>query len=218
MIWGATMAAGRQAYLRFGATPQAEAHAVMAAQRLVESFHTLNKNINCVEITDLDRSSSTLQMVTFFLLKGGFFGCCRRVARYASAALDEIESGMTEENKSPAQSASCAAMLARRMGASEMRAVMAAGFAGGIGLCGGGCGALATALWVIGLERCLEPGGKISYSDPQMKDLVERFLKSTGYTFECSEIVGRKFTDLEDHAAHLRNGGCAELLDVLAAS
>ena len=59
MIWGATLAAGAQAYRLFGPGPQAETAAIIAAQRLVESFRTRNKHINCLEITEIDKSSST---------------------------------------------------------------------------------------------------------------------------------------------------------------
>ena len=38
MLWGAALAAGAQAYRLLGAGPRAEAEAVLAAQRLVESF------------------------------------------------------------------------------------------------------------------------------------------------------------------------------------
>jgi hypothetical protein len=38
-------------------------------------------------------------------------------------------------------------LIARKMGESDMHAVMASGFAGGIGLCGGACGALGAA-WI----------------------------------------------------------------------
>ncbi len=67
MLWGATLAAGAQAYRLFGPGPQAEAMAIIAAQRLVESFRALNNNINCLEITDIDKSSSTMQMIMFSL-------------------------------------------------------------------------------------------------------------------------------------------------------
>ena len=42
MIWGATLAAGAQAYRLFGPGPQAETRAIIAAQRLVESFRARN--------------------------------------------------------------------------------------------------------------------------------------------------------------------------------
>ena len=38
MLWGAALAAGAQAYRLFGPGPRAETEAIIAAQRLVESF------------------------------------------------------------------------------------------------------------------------------------------------------------------------------------
>ena len=49
------------------------------------------------------------------------------------------------------------------------------------------------------------------------QEVIDGFLKQTDYRFECSEIVGRKFESVEDHAAYLRDGGCSELLSELAA-
>ena len=43
---------------------------------------------------------------------------------------------------------SCASEVAKRMGASDEEMVMVAGFAGGIGLSGNACGALAAAVWM----------------------------------------------------------------------
>jgi hypothetical protein len=34
---------------------------------------------------------------------------------------------------------------------------------------------------------------------------------------ECSQIVGRKFESVEDHARHVQGGGCARIIDRLAA-
>ncbi|MCB2230325.1 C-GCAxxG-C-C family protein [bacterium] len=218
MIWGATLAAGKQAYLRVSPVARAEAQSVMAAHRLVDSFRTHNKHINCVDITELDKSSSSMQMVRFFLLKGGVVRCMRRAAAYASEALNEIESALAEPiGEVPRQPVSCAAMLARKMGATEMQAVMASGLAGGIGLCGGGCGALGAALWIIGLRTCEQEGGTVTFDNPELADKVEKFLEFTGYKFECAEIVGRKFRDLADHSAYLHDGGCTGLIDLLAA-
>ena len=57
----------------------------------------------------------------------------------------------------PPAPVSCAAVLAQKMGASDLHTVMAAGFAGGIGLSGGGCGALGAAIWITGMNS--GPGG-----------------------------------------------------------
>ena len=107
-------------------------------------------------------------------------------------------------------------MLSRKMGASDLHTVMAAGLAGGIGLSGGACGALGAAIWIIGMKRASETGGTVDYKDPKAADAIERFVKAAGFQFECSEIVGRKFAEIDDHAGYLRDGGCSEMIEVLA--
>jgi hypothetical protein len=46
-------------------------------------------------------------------------------------------------------------------------------------------------------------------------DTIDRFLKCTDHEFECSEIVGRRFENVGDHAGYLRDGGCSEIIEVL---
>ena len=218
MIWGATLAAGAQAYRLLGKGPQAETRAIVAAKRLVESFHALNNNINCLEITELDKSSSTMQMITYFLIKGGSIGCLRMAARYAPVAFSEINTALSEEHvEAPPAPVSCSAMLAQKMGASDMHTVMAAGLAGGIGLSGGACGALGAAIWIIGMNSLKEGVGKIAFKAPGALDAIDRFIKCADYEFECSKIVGRKFESIGDHASYLCNGGCSKIIEVLAA-
>ena len=68
MIWGASLSAGARAFQLFGRGPKTEAAAIIASQNLVESFNAQNNNINCFEITDIDKSSTTWQMVFYFLI------------------------------------------------------------------------------------------------------------------------------------------------------
>jgi hypothetical protein len=167
----------------------------MAAKRLVECFQERNTHINCLEITDIDKSSSKLKMLVYFLFKGGTIGCIRRAGNYTPAAYKEIRmaySGKTE--KVPCNPASCAAMMAKKAGLSDKHTVMAAGLAGGIGLCGGACGALGAAVWIIGMNLCKEHEIKNLWGDKKFNaifnNLIERFLKSIDYQFECQEITG----------------------------
>ena len=217
MIWGATLAAGAEAYRRFGPTPKAEAAAIEAARRVVESFRTRHGEIDCLEITDIDKDSSTWKMINYFLIKGGTIGCFRMAAWYAPRAFDEINLALSDSTvEVPAPPVSCAAMLARRMGQSDRHTVMASGLAGGIGLCGGACGALGAAVWFRGLTAGEEESGKVSYSDPRTQKVIDRFLEFTAFEFECSKIVGREFRDVGEHADYLSAGGCSELMEVLA--
>jgi hypothetical protein len=218
MIWGAALAAGARAYRLFGSGPQAETRAIMAAQGIVNSFRDLKKHINCLEITEIDKSSSTMQMITFFLIKGGTIGCFRMAAKYAPIAYREINAAFSEKNiQAPSPPMSCAAVLARKMGVSDMHTVMAAGFAGGIGLCGGACGALGAAIWITALKKAGEPKGKVDFRDPAALKLIDKFIKQTDFKFECSAIVGRKFDSIDDHADYLRGGGCSKIIELLAA-
>jgi hypothetical protein len=216
MIWGAVLSAGAEIFRQLGNGHNAEAMSVIVAQKLVNSFNNQNGNINCMEITDLDKSSTTMQMITYFLLKGGTIGCMRMAAKYAPVAFDVINTTLSEKHDDiPPAPVSCAAILAQKMGASNMQTVMAAGLAGGIGLCGGACGALGAAIWIHGMRRISE-GAKIDYKSPETAKIIEKFLKSSDYRFECSEITGRKFENVADHAAFLSKGGCKEILDELA--
>jgi len=97
-----------------------------------------------------------------------------------------------------------------------MHTVMTAGLAGGIGLCGGACGALGAAIWIIGMKGIKEDDGKVDFKNQKALDAIENFLKCTDYKFECSEIVERKFENISDHAAYLHAGGCSKIIEVLA--
>ena len=217
MIWGAALAAGAQAYRLFGPGSHAETAAIRAAQRLVQSFHDLNNNINCLEITEIDKSSTTLQMITYFLLKGGTIGCFRMAAKYAPVAFSEINSALSENPvKAPSPPVSCASILAQKMDVSDQHTVMVAGLAGGIGLCGGACGALGAAIWFMGMKSSKSDRGKVDFKNPTALDTIENFLKIADYELECSEIVGRKFENIDDHAGYLRDGGCSKIIDALA--
>jgi Putative redox-active protein (C_GCAxxG_C_C) len=217
MIWGAALAAGAEAYRRFGAGPRAQTAALLAAQRLIKAFVDDKNTINCLEITEIDKSSTTKEMIMFFLLKGGTIGCIKMASKYAPTAYDEIQAALGEDINVLSSPVSCAAMLAQRVGLSEEHQAMLAGYAGGIGLSGGACGALGAAIWINGLKRAQEPDSKIDLKDPDSLAKIEKFLKVSDYKFDCSEIVGRKFEDVEDHACYMRDGGCSAILDVLAA-
>ena len=219
MLWGAALAAGAQAYRTCGPGPLAETKAIIAAQALVAAFRARTHETNCLEITDTDKSSSTWKLLSYFLLKGGAVRCFGMAAGYARTAYDEIDKALAATPaEEPAAPTSCTAVLARKMGASDLQATMAAGLAGGIGLCGEACGALGAAIWLKSL-RGLEAGaGKVDYKSPASLAVIDKFLKHTGYEFECAKIVGRKFADASDHAAHVRAGGCAPLVDTLVAS
>lgn len=219
MLWGAALAAGAQAYRLYGPGPQAETEAIKATQRVVESFRGCTKNeINCLEITDLNMQGKVqITKIMKFFIKGGPIGCVRMIAKYSPRAHGEINASLSEKGKRVTKApVSCATLLAQKMGVSEQHAVMAAGLAGGIGLSGGGCGALGTAIWILGMNGSQE-GLSNKVISRMTSDMIERFLRSTDYKFECTEIVGRNFESINDHAKYIREGGCEKVMEVFAA-
>jgi len=222
MVWGAALAAGAQAYELYGSGPKAETAAVLASQRLAESFRRRNKYIDCGDITEFDWKGTSEKdlpkKVLKFFLKGGPINCFRMAAKYAPLAADDINTAFSEEDfEVPPPPVSCTALLAQKMGLSERHTVMAAGLAGGIGFSGGACGALGAVIWVMTM-RDLEAGVQFSgFSYPKGDEAIERYLKSADYEFECSGVVGRRFESVADHAAYLREGGCAQIIEALAA-
>ena len=81
-LWGAALAAGAEAYRLFGPGPRAEAAAVIAVQRLVESFQTSYKSINCFEVIELDWKNAQGKQVLKFFLKGGPIRCFAMTAGF----------------------------------------------------------------------------------------------------------------------------------------
>ena len=219
LLWGAALAAGAQAYRLYGQGSQAETRAMIAVQRVVESFRARTKNeINCHEITEMNvQGTNQMSSILKFLMKGGPIGCFRMAAGYAPEAFDSMDSALSEEHiEAPSPPVSCTAMFAQKMGASDMHTVMVAGLAGGIGLSGGACGVLGAAIWITGMTRTDVPIG-FNFMDSWVGDTIEEFLESSDYEFECSEIVGRKFENVNDHAEYLSNGGCSKIIEGLAA-
>ena len=221
MLWGVTLAAGAQAYRLLGPGPQAETAAIVAAQGLVESFRARTNEINCLEISGIDLKASSkriflMQLFKFFI-KGGPIGCFRMAAGYAPEAYSAINTALSEKHiEAPSPPVSCSAMLAQKMGVSDMHTAMAAGFAGGIGLSGGACGALGAAIWIIGMNGRKE-GVKNKVINSRIADTIDTFIRSVDFEYECSKIVGRKFENVGDHAGYLRDGGCSKIIEVLAA-
>jgi hypothetical protein len=218
MIWGAALSAGAQAYRLYGPGPKAEVAGIVAAKRLLTAFRHHTKNeINCLEISHLDMQGDfDAGKILKFFVKGGPIGCFRMAARYAPDVRSEIDSVFSKDGfEAPESPVSCAAMLAKKMGVSEQHATMAAGFAGGIGLSGGACGALGAAIWINALNQPSEIEA-FSYSGTWVEDTIEMFLESSDYEFECSAIVGRMFDDVGEHAEYIRAGGCANIMDALA--
>lgn len=216
MLWGATMAAGAEAHRRFGDSSEAKHRAIHASAQLVSTFKNRFHSIDCIDVSGTDWKEKYALLKSF--LKGGPISCLLKTGNYSVIAADTVRRAFEGDLPSSCSGCGtgCAVKLAQMVGLEEMHQTMLAGFAGGIGLSGGGCGALAAAIW-INHFRNDKIEKNFSVVLKQANRLIEHFQQLTDYEFECATITGRSFKDLRDHADYVNNGGCSNVLGQLAA-
>jgi hypothetical protein len=216
MLWGSALAAGAEAHRRHPDRDQATGAAIEASRRLVASFDERAGSIDCREITGTD-FTSRLDMLKYMLFKARH--CFTLADRWAPEAIQASNAGLSHlPDQPPPPAASCASEVAKKMGASDRQAVMVAGFAGGLGLSGHACGALAAAIWMRTLawsERQADPRTS-SYDNPDATRTLEVFQDAAGSATQCREIAGRRFESVDQHTGFVRSGGCARLIEALA--
>ena len=222
MLWGSTLAVGAESFRRQKNHDQAIATAISATQNIVESFSNRAKSVNCRDIIDCDISNN-FDIAKFMLksLPGGFTNmvCMNLVEKWTPEAIQAAKEGLSDKQEDWLQlPKSCASEVAKKMGASDEEMVMAAGFAGGIGLSGNACGALGAAIWISSLDWCRKHPGKSGYSNPNSKKILKEFNAATGSEFLCSKISGQCFKTIGDHTEFVKTGGCDKLINVLAQS
>ena len=222
MLWGTALALGTEAYRRHKDSPDmAIAAAVTATQHIVESFIKQTDTVNCREIIGFNLNSA-LGLFAYMLkvtIQGMDNSKCFNLAeRWAPEAIQAGKEGLAEATKNNVNCTSCASEVAKLMGASEEEQVMVAGFAGGLGLSGNACGALAAAIWMKTLAWCKEnPGKQVPFlKNPEAKKLLEAFREIAGPETQCHKICGRQFDSIADHTDYIQNGGCEKLLASLA--
>jgi hypothetical protein len=215
MLWGAALAVGAEAYRRTDNQDQAIALSIKATQRVMVSFVNRTGTIQCEEITRIDFNNKW--SLAKFMLSGKFVSCITLCGKWAPEAIQAAIEGLsTDESDSPQHCLSCSSEVVKKMGGSDEEIAMVAGLAGGLGLSGSGCGALASAIWKTILELIKTNGWKYSMSDPVTEKILKKFYEATNYEMECSEITGLSFETLDEHTEFIKNGGCRKLIDVMA--
>jgi len=217
MLWGASLAVGAEAYRQCKAHNQAIRVAVNATQHLMDSFSKREHTINCRDITNCDFSNK-LSFAKYFF-SGRFLHCFDLAEKWAPEAVKAAIKGLSSKNPElHKECISCATEVVKKMGASDEEMLMVAGFAGGLGLSGSGCGALSAAIWMKSLEWCKEVKKKSSFNNPSSKKVLETFLSASDSKILCSNITGTHFTNIDEHTSFIKNGGCARLINRLAES
>jgi hypothetical protein len=217
MLWGAALALGAESFRRCADRDLAIAMTVKATRHVMESFVGRAKSPDCLDITRCNFSSKA--SMAKYLLTGKFWSCFKLAEKWAPEAIAAAGEGLAlGQTDLPKQPLSCASEVVRKMGGSDAEMAMVAGFAGGLGLSGNGCGALAAAIWMNTLARVREQNYKTSFSDPHAEKILNAFYVATDYEMECNKITGKRFNNLDEHSEFIKNGGCAKLINVLAAT
>ncbi len=214
MLWGASMAVGVEAYRRRGNAEQGIPLAMNATRSILDSFVETAGNADCSDITHTDWTKKF--SILKYLLSGKMFTCFRLADRWAPKAIEAAKKGLSPEaGQLPARCRNCAAEVIRSMRGSEAEMVTVAGLAGGLGLSGNACGALAAAIWKHTLARVRTKQYKYSLSDPELDKILKAFYDATGFEMECRVITGKTFNSQEEHGAFIEAGGCRRLIDTL---
>ena len=110
------------------------------------------------------------------MVTGKFYGCFRLTQNWAPEAIQAANEGLEHEQTELLQpAASCASEVVKKMGGNAEEMVMVAGFAGGLGLSGKGCGALSASIWKTVLELIKKEEWKPGFSDPVSEKIINKF-------------------------------------------
>jgi hypothetical protein len=202
---------------RYDDQGQATAVTITATQHIMESFLITAKSVDCGEITETDFGNKW--SFAKYMITGKFYGCFKLTEKWAPEAIKVANKELSiEQPELKQQSLSCASEVVKQMGGSAEEMVMVAGFAGGLGLSGNGCGALSAAIWKTILELVKKEEWKPGFSDPVSEEIINKFYQVSDYEMECHKICGRHFKTIDEHTEFIKNGGCNKLLNAFAQS
>jgi hypothetical protein len=232
-LTGAALAAGFAARARFDDDRQRCGAALYAATQLANVHSNPARSVDCVDITDTSLTRLSGRLRYFRQGKGRM--CGRLHLKWAPQAHRLIDNALKDfAKRGPAGSCvNCAVQTLCRLdssvGLKVGDSVLVAGFAGGIGLVGNVCGALAAGVFAMAvghqlarerdkrdsrLRGTLEELIGANYRGPLTRLRLE-FLKQFGSEL-CVDIVGRRFQDAADHSGFVERGGCENVMMFVA--
>ncbi len=230
LLTGAVFAAGFVAQERFQDHEKRAEATLHVAEQLAKAYPEDSGSINCREITESNLTSWPGRLI--YVKEGKGRMCGRLHLKWAPKAHQIIDKSLIEygENEpiEPRVNCSVKAMheLELKFGMKEGISTLVAGFAGGVGLCGNLCGALAVGAYTISLIQQFDR--KKKKRDSRIRGSIEEvfgtnykgnltqfrldFVRKFGSEL-CSDIVGRHFKDSRDHSEFLKKGGCNNLIN-----
>jgi len=230
VLWGAALAAGVRASKRITDKNIARLAALEAAKAAVAAYSKTGCQPNCRDVTKLSKWN-----MMRFLLKGNLRVCQQQLIRFGPVfdrVIDETI-GSVGEAQSSGTSNNCASEAFHRTAEAigfdeEEGQTITAGLAGGLGLSGNGCGALAGAIFALALKHFKDrQKAKHSMIRSNLQGLgigdgwmnpareVQRSFVGKYGTKTCASIAGRSFSSVADLNAHLSCGACDAVVETL---
>lgn len=211
MLWGSSLAVGKAAYRKFDDLDTAMEVALIATQKVMQSFEEREHTIHCREVTNCNFKSRWSFMK--YLLSGKFLYCFKMAEEWAPNAINAAYEGLKHTPDQIHQGTlNCASTVVKSLGGNEEEMVLVAGFAGGLGLSGSACGALSAAIWYKSKKWAEEHPGKSPYSTPEAAATLEAFEDATLGAFNCEHICRRTFQNSRGHHEYIKNGGCKHVV------
>jgi hypothetical protein len=231
VLWGASLAAGVRARARIPDQHVARAATLASTIDMVSAYRHAGHPLDCAEVTGMGAWNFARYMVK------GNLGVCSRLFSGLGPELHAIIDRTIDEyhvRASAAPCRNCAAEAYDRVCASigfpsDGAGAVAAGFAGGLGLSGNACGALAAAILAVSMKYFTERGRPkhsmirsdlqglflgIGWMRPSM-EVARRFRSRFGGK-TCASIAGRTFASADELSAHLGTGRCEPVLEEVA--
>lgn len=223
MLWGASLAVGAEAYRRSQNSDEPIRLAIIATQKLLESFSKRTNTINCRDIThsNLDSFFGLTKYMIKTMLQGMNNSTCFNLAEnWLPEAIQSAKEGLSQESivSKTQKTISCATEVAKKMGATNEEQIIVAGFAGGLGLSGNACGALSTAIWLNSLKWVKKNPDKSAFKNKNAKATLKAFNTETNSEMLCQSICQQQFKSIGEHTQFIKNGGCSKLIETLAKS
>jgi hypothetical protein len=221
MLWGSSLAIGTEAYRQCGNCSKAIGASTAATQSTMQSFVQRTGTANCREVTGCDFNSKwdTMRYMVKVIVGGMDNMVCFKLAEsWMPEAIKAASDGLTLATTYTKTPVSCASEVVKRLGGSDQEIAMVGGFAGGLGLSGNACGALAASIWMNMLKwHRKNPDKKAKYfNNPVAKRVLKAFYDETGKEILCQKICGQTFKNIDDHTKFLNSGGCNKLIKVLS--
>lgn len=230
LLTGAALAAGFLTRTRFDDDETRSVAALHATIQLAKAHIELAGSVDCREITKV--SLTKLIGRLRYLQQGKGRLCGHLHLKWAPHAHELIDKTLTEFSKSnPIEGCgNCAVRTLRKMvssiGMKAEDSLLVAGLAGGVGLLGNVCGALAAGVFALAATKYLGQDDKkrdsrvhsalqeltgANYRGPATR-LRHTFIDRFGSDL-CIQIACRRFQDIADHSTFVEQGGCQEIIE-----